>query len=275
LPGASNAQLVRMQRSAESSIARRIKDVEGMTIAATAGDIGKVVDCFFDDDSWTVRHFVVDTGGWLRGRRVLLFPAAVREIDIEHRRLLTTLSREKVEHSPDVDTDRPVSRQQEIGLHQYYGYPYYWTGPYRWGYTPTPWAAAIAGIPFTPVAPPRERRDDPHLRSARAVTGYGIHATDGDVGHLVDFLMEDEIVDPRRFWPARHVLIAVDWITWVAWGERRVHVNATRDELRHAPPYDPSAVIDRDWERAFFRAHGRPAPPRAASGGPSHIRRGA
>jgi hypothetical protein len=177
---------------------------------------------------------------------------AIRAIHGRDRRLLTNLTRENVERSPDIDTDRPVSRQQEIDLHRHYGFPYYWTGPFRWGITPTPWAAALAGVPLAPVTPPREHRDDPHLRSAREVTGYGIHAKDGDIGRVADFVMDEDswaicyvIVDPRNFWPARHVLIAADRIMWVAWGERRVHVDVTRDDIRQAPPYDPSAVIDR------------------------------
>jgi hypothetical protein len=38
----------------------------------------------------------------------------------------------------------------------------------------------------------RERsNDDPHLRSIDAVTGYHIHASDGEIGHVEDFLVED------------------------------------------------------------------------------------
>ena len=53
---------------------RSMKDLNGFTIGATDGDIGKVAGCYFDDASYTVRYVVVDTGGWLSNRKVLLSP---------------------------------------------------------------------------------------------------------------------------------------------------------------------------------------------------------
>ena len=156
------------------------KDLRGFAIGATDGDIGTVDEFYFDDASFTVRHLVIDTGGWLTGRKVLISPMALRDIDWDAKRIKAALTKAQVEKSPKIDTDRPVSRQHEIA---YYGYPYYWAGPYLWGAYPSPY----------PVPPSdrktsleKERRwdwagesGDPHLRSSAAVIGYHIAAADG------------------------------------------------------------------------------------------------
>src|SRR5438105_5096052 len=110
----------------EAAMLISVKDLAGFHLAATDGSIGEVQDCYFDDVHWTVRYLVVDTGGWLSGRKVLISPMAIRGIDIDGEHVIVDLTREQVERSPDIDTHRPVSRQHEIALLQYYGYPSYW-----------------------------------------------------------------------------------------------------------------------------------------------------
>jgi hypothetical protein len=62
---------------------RSIKDLEGYTVSGTDGDVGHVKDCYFDDEAWVVRYFVVGTGEWLRSRRVLISPLAIGHPDYE------------------------------------------------------------------------------------------------------------------------------------------------------------------------------------------------
>ena len=109
------------------------KDLKGNAIVATDGDIGKVDDFYFDDKSWTIRYLVADTGNWLLGRKVLLSPIAVGKADFSSGRINVKLTKKQVEESPSIDSDKPVSRQHEAYYHDYYGYPYYWSGPYLWG----------------------------------------------------------------------------------------------------------------------------------------------
>src|SRR5262245_1421285 len=71
------------------------KALMGYTLAATDGAIGEVEDCYFDDVHWTVRYFVVDAGGWLSGRRVLITPMAVRDVDQAGERVHVNLTREQ------------------------------------------------------------------------------------------------------------------------------------------------------------------------------------
>jgi hypothetical protein len=150
----------------------------------------------------------------------------------------------------------------------YYGHPFYWVGPYRWGPVAAPTTDPAAYVPPRggAVPPPEAREaDDPHLRSTGEVAGYVIQATDGRLGHVVDFLVEEEswairylIVDPRTWWPGKHVLIAAEWLSGVSWDRSQVSVDLSREQVRSAPEYDPAAAIDRDWEARLFSSYGRP-----------------
>lgn len=255
---------------------RPLEELQSYTIGATDGDIGTIADVYFDDQSWTARYLVVDTGRWLSKRQVLIPPRAIQQIDAGGHRLITNLTRQQVKDSPPIETDRPVSRPYEMELYGHYGYPYYWIGPYRWGLTPLGY-----GAPYPVGAPPageslapavveelaaREREQaDPHLRSARDVRGHGIKATDGELGHVVDVWLEEEsfairylIVDPTSWWPGPHVLISTEWITAVSWGDSVVEVNVTKHQVRDAPQYHSTAGLDRDYEARYYRHYGRP-----------------
>lgn len=181
----------------ERAVLRSMTDLKGFTIGATDGDIGQVEAFYFDDASFTVRHLVVDTGGWLGGRKVLISPRALRDIDWDGRRINAALTKAQVEKSPNIDTDQPVSRQHEIEYYRYYGYPSYWSGPYLWGGYPFP---VMSSDQATLENERRwewgtEESGDRHLRSSAAVIGYYIAATDGELGHVEDFLICD-VVDP-------------------------------------------------------------------------------
>lgn len=249
-----------------------MNDLHGFTIGATDGDIGKVAELYFDDVSYTIRHVVVDTGGWLAERKVLISPIALREIDWENGRITAALTKSQVERSPDIDTDQPVSRQHETAFYRYYGYSPYWTGPYLWGPVPYPYPGPVASM--SAVAIERERRwnweaterDDPHLRSSSAVIGYYIQATDGDIGHVEDFLVDDRswtirymIVDPRNWWPGKKVLVSPEWIDRVDWSDSKVHVNVVREQIRNSPEYDPARPVVREYETRLYGHYGRPS----------------
>ena len=273
------ARPARPHEAAAAPMLRRFNDIKDYTIAATDGDIGSVDDVYFDDQGWTVRHLVVDTGRWLSGRKVLISPACVERFQPDRRSVATRLTRAQVEASPHVDTAKPVSRQQEIELSSYYGAPLYWTGPLRWGPGPYPFpmAPTAAGLPGSvggdPRAPAvaeelaaRERESaDPHLRSARAVAGYGIRATDGDLGHVEDFLLDEAdwairylIVDTRNWWPGRHAILATEWIRGVSWDDSVVEVDVSRETVRNAPADDSRGAIDREWESRTHAHYRRP-----------------
>ena len=56
---------------------RNSSEVIGYTIGANDGQLGKVTDFLFDDDTWLVRWLVVDISSWLSNRKVLLSPSVL------------------------------------------------------------------------------------------------------------------------------------------------------------------------------------------------------
>lgn len=240
---------------------RSAADLQRYSIAGTDGDIGQLDRMFFDDEHWTVRYLVVDTGKWLPGRQVLIPPAAVDQVDREGRRIRLRLTREKIKHSPDVDSDKPVSRQQETALIAYYGYGSYGGASDLWGSAayppgvlvpPPPAAAAFQPPPATrpdePTAAPDTQEGDPHLRSTKAVAGYHVNATDGTVGHVDDFLIDETwtvryfVIDTSNWPGGRSVRIPRDWVRQIDWTASMVHVGVTADQVRSAPELDAGAT---------------------------------
>jgi hypothetical protein len=117
----------------ESQMLRSVTELEKYTIGATDGTIGSIKDCYFDDEAWVVRYFVVKTGAWLVGREVLISPLSVRDSDTEGRVLQRVhqqrSSQEKPEHRHS-ETRVSAARDEYSA---YYGYPYYWGGAGLWG----------------------------------------------------------------------------------------------------------------------------------------------
>lgn len=246
-------------------------------ITASDGDIGKIDRLFFDDEQWTIRYLVVDTGKWLPGRRVLISPAAVDGVDGYGGHVRVNLTREQIRNSPDVDTDQPVSRQHETDLNAYYGYGAYWGAGGLWGpvyyppgiMAPGPTAAgSMATMPPTTVAeglPRQEPEGDSHLRSTKEVSGYHVQATDGSIGHIDGFLIDDQtwairylIVDTSNWPGGRSVLISPRWVREVNWHQSKVHVDADVEKVKTSPEYDPSQLVERASEEALHRHYGQP-----------------
>ena len=112
---------------------RNLKDLRGYLVVATDGEVGTVTDFYFDDDRWVIRYLIVETGSWLLSRKVLVTPMSIGEPDHDARIMPVTISRAQVRNSPDIDTDKPVSRQREQDYLGYYGYPAYWDSVGIWG----------------------------------------------------------------------------------------------------------------------------------------------
>jgi hypothetical protein len=248
---------------------RALDELKGLAIAATDGEIGKIIDCYFDDEKWTIRYLIVDTGGWLTGRDVLISPYSVKGVEWHAGRIVVGLNKRQVENSPRVEEHKPVSRQHEADFLTYYGYPFYWSGPYVWGpgllpaqvITPQP-----ADSQAQEIEEKRRRNDDIHLRSTREVTGYSIGAKDGDIGHVETFIADDEswtlrymIIDTRNWLPGKKVLVSPEWISKVSWSDKSVYVDLSRDSIKNCPEYDPYAPIERDYEDRLYKHYQRGA----------------
>jgi sporulation protein YlmC with PRC-barrel domain len=237
---------------------RSLKGLLGYTVLATDGDIGTVHDFYFHDDTWTIRYLVVDTGHWLPGRKVLVPPGVLREPNWTTLAFPVELTREQVEKSPDIDTDKPISRQQELDLHLHFGWPAYWIDP---GLGPSPVVVPIAPIPefAKSSGTATEEKVDPRLRSLREVRGYHIHASDGEIGHVEDFVADDEfwvmrclVADTRNWLPGKQVLIAPQWLREIRHWERKVDVSLTRENIRNCPEFDPAAPVNRGYDARLY-----------------------
>ena len=246
---------------------RSVKDLEGFAIGATDGTIGKVTDFYFDDESWVIRYVVVDTSAWL-GREVLLSPYSMGEPDWGREVLPVTITKEQVKHSPGIDTDNPISRQCEKSYLGYYGYPYYWGGSGLWGEQDHPGALtsiSASGHRGYLRAPSANDPDaEPLLRSCSAMTGFHLHANDGEIGHLQGFLVDDHswsirfiIVNSTNWWLGHHVLVSPKWIQEVSWSQSNVTVNLDRQAIKDAPAYDSDADVGRDTEVSIYNHYNR------------------
>jgi hypothetical protein len=241
--------------------------LKGFAIRATDGELGTVEEFYFDDESWAIRYLVVETGGWLGGRKVLISPLSVTHADWYARHLDVSLTKKQVENSPDIDTHQPVSRQYEVEFMGYYGYPFYWGGPYPTGSGLYPAGMDIAAAASAEIPIENIRRDpgDSHLRSSAAVTGYHIEASDGEIGHVDGFIVDDEDwairyieVGTRNWWPGKKVLVSPAWIESVSWPDSKVVASLSREAIQNAPEYLESNPINREYERQLYLHYGQP-----------------
>jgi uncharacterized protein YrrD len=247
-----------------------VSHLNGSSITATDGVIGHVKEVYFDDQAWAIRYLIVDTGKWLSGREVLISPYAVKQPLDTVKNVDVALTRAQVENSPNIDTHQPVSRRHEREYLDYYAYPAYWGGDALWAMSALPLTAPSPQVPLETQAE-RARLDadvppeDVHLRSSANVKGYGIQATDDSIGHVQDFVFDDEswairylVIDTRNWWPGgKKVLVGTHWIDHIDWAERTVYVKLTREQIKTSPLWEESVHISRDYEERLHDAYER------------------
>lgn len=258
---------------------RSSNDLLDFAIGATDGAIGDVKDLYFDDEAWAIRYLVVETGSWLFSRRVLVSPIAAGKPDWTSKLLPVSLTQDQVKNSPDIDTDMPVTRQHETDYFDYYSYPYYWGGGtgLLWGRSGSPamllpgyagygsdTAARAEADSAQARTEARQHDQDPHLRSCKAVVGYDIEASDGEIGTVHGLLVDEDswairylVVSTGNWWKGHEVLVAPQWIQRVSWAEQAVTVDLTREALKQAPWYDPAVPLSREMEIAVYKHYGR------------------
>lgn len=220
----------------------------GKTIDALDGEIGAVHDLYFDDQTWSVRYLVVDTGKRLSGRKVLVAPEAIVTPWHHQAAIAVKLTTEQIRSSPNIDTAMPVSRLDEELLHRHYQWIPYGDSTI----VPTPTMPPPPALTVEEVRPEAGKTAEPlvdvRLRSANELGGYHVKAKDGEVGNVDDLLLDDDIsrilflvVEVKEWLFGKKVLAGPSLISRVDWATSTVHVSANRQALKSAQEYSPAA----------------------------------
>jgi uncharacterized protein YrrD len=243
----------------------KAKTLTGYKLQSLDGEIGTAKDFYFDDQYWTIRYLVADTGEWLVSRQVLISPHSLTGLDSDKGSISVKLTKTEIEHSPSLNRDKPVSRQFEQEYSVFFGLPMYW------GFPKDAKKQAQSGEPA-------KKRGDPDLRSTHDVSGHHVEAVDGEIGHVDDFIIDDEtwairylIVDTHDWLPGKKVLISPKWIERVSWSEKQVVVDLTREAIRQAPEYTDVAPLTRDQEIVLHGHYGRPGYWQVEDGGVDNL----
>jgi uncharacterized protein YrrD len=232
-------------------------------IAASDGDAGSVSDVLFEDDTWRVRWLVVDTGSWFSNRKTLIHRSDLGEPDIATGRFHVRLTQAGIKNSRAVDADLPVSQQPyDIPPEYREIFDRASHGAFDLSFTVSELPAVLptqleGGVTIT------QRKGDLHLRSADTLTGFHIHARDGEIGHVADFILDDGswdirylVVDTRNWLPARKIVLPPSAVTDIDWRQRVISVDATQQQVKDSPPFDSEITIDRLYEELFHQHYG-------------------
>jgi uncharacterized protein YrrD len=205
-----------------------LESLTGSSVIATDGEMGRVSDFLFDDQSWMIRYLAVEVGSWLNRRAVLLAITALEQPDWVRKTFRVNLMKEQVRDSPEVDTEKPVSRQQEIAMREYFGWRTDWADSEFGSFSSLP-----AGREY-----PMHTKEDSHLRSVWQLTGYEVWATDSEIGRLEGFIVDDASwhlgyldVKAGDWLHNRPVLVPTSSVTFVSWADHRVNLRQARERI--------------------------------------------
>lgn len=243
---------------------RSVKAIEGYKLEATDGEIGKCADFLFDDERWTIRYMVAETGNWLAEHKVLISPVSLDKPEWITKTFPVKLTKAKIEGAPSLEENAPVSRRYEIIWNEHFGWPCYWCGTGLWQNNPTPTEMLYVKDRMldTDYDP-----EEVHARSCDELTGaYHIRANDGKIGHVEDFILDDEnwairylVVNTRDWLPGgRSVLVTPSFIKTISWEKKELEVDLSVEQIKNSPKYDPNEAINREYEKVLFDYYGRP-----------------
>ena len=243
-----------------------LKDLFGYNIQANDGEIGKVHDIYFDGESWIVRYLVVDIGPWILGKKVLIAPEALGRPDRDREIFPVRLTQENIKRSPDWKTALPVSKQQELALHEHTSWPS----------QSVPFAPTVSNPVSAPVSPRSKveqqaiermlQADSYHMGSAQELMGYGVTGKDESLGKVDDLIVDDEtwklpylVLDTGTWLSAgKKTLIATPWVVWIFFKDNEVHIDLPQDAVEGSPYYTPGTSISRSYEETLYDYYGRP-----------------
>jgi len=222
---------------------RNINSLTGSHLEARDGEIGEVIEFYFDDRTWKIRYLIVRLGKSLATRKVLITPDALEKNTGKNSLFSVHLTKEQIRKSPDIDTDKPVSRQQEIELYGHYGWPAYWSGGLNSGgnLEDTTPIQVTDEKNVEQMNANKKPEADLFLCSTTRVTNYSIYANDGEIGHVYDFIFDDQtwqliylVVDTQNWVGGEKVLIAVKHIKELVWQKFEVFLDITIADVKNS-----------------------------------------
>ncbi len=224
--------------------------LNGYPIKATDGEIGTVSDLMYQDSDWAIRWLVVDTGDWLSGRTVLLPASALGIPDPEAHHLPVSLTMRQIEQSPDTDASVRLSQSTDLEARAHDAD-----------------AKTQAEIPAN--GDPKAALREGLVRSMSEITGDAIEATDGDIGHAEDFLIDTAmwqvrylIVHTSSWWAGEKLLISPLSIDRIDWARSIIHLDVSRQKVKDSPTYIAEQTADIAFEELFHHYYGFRGPRR-------------
>jgi sporulation protein YlmC with PRC-barrel domain len=210
------------------------RNLMGYTIAAMNGEIGKVVDFYFDKISYTIRYLVVETGSFLFSRKILLSTELLLPTDWEKGAFVVNLRIDQIENCPHVDYKKPISSvEEELKLMDYY----------KWG--------NYRNTLFQDATIPASRKTEPLLHSINEVSEFDVYAIDGKIGRIRDVLTEDKnwsirflIIDAFSVNPAKEVLVLPTRVQELDFANARVKLSIDSAAIQQKPEFFPDQVVD-------------------------------
>ncbi|GEM_PF-136436 len=237
----------------------------GFAIKGTDGELGKLVDFYFDDVTWTLRYMAVETGEWMKGKEVLISLSEIGRPDWASHVFPVALNRNQVRKSPVIQTARDIDSKYEAALHSYYSWNTYWGGGFYVlpGYGLDMNLSSTGNEDDEPKS--KSQKINHNLRSMKEIKGYQIHAKDGSIGHVEDFIINKDkwdirhlVIDMGKLMKGKKVLISPCWINSVNWDEGEVFVDLALDAVKRSPVYDPSKPFSLDYEELLLNHFRKP-----------------
>jgi len=235
----------------------RLSDLKDYQVQALDGDVGRVDDVYFYRGEWQIRYLLLAASYEPTDRRVMVPTSNVKEIRPDQHVLILDLTSSQVRESPDVGISQPVSRQDEIELHQYYGWPVDWLEEQH-EVMPLEESSDQSQEDETRDA---EGEEEVELQSGSEIIGlFQVRSNDAEIGEVTECIIDDDdwtlqfIGAKLTGSPESNILLTTDIIDQVDWVDADIYVDATREVVAASPAIDPSAPLD-DEQRARLQAY--------------------
>ena len=209
------------------------------TILAKGGDIGKIHDFLFDEETWEIRYLVIEPSNGLSDRKVPISVVALDQTNQVSRKVPIQLTKEQVKNCPNIDTDALMSRQNQNRLNEVYPLFQYWAMS---GYV-------SASLPLSLVSdqPSQPEEDKTTFRSIEDVSHCHVKSVDGNIGAIEDIVVDDEswsiryiVANPTQWLLGRKFWIIPTWIKTIDWEEQEVFLKISKKQLKNTPDYNSS-----------------------------------